>query len=334
MPFFSVIIPAYNAARYLGEAIDSVFAQTFSDYEIIVVDDGSTDTTPDVIASRASESSKVRGFSAANNGPLLARRIGLRKAKGRYAVFLDADDMLHWEALERIHAALSSSDADIACYPYSLDLDYSSRKGLRLAPGIYRDDEYMQVKHQVCKGRFNLLWTKAVRMQCIDLDSDYANYRGLFYAEDLFQLLPVIDNATSLVQLEEPLYFYRKNQVSTTSKFQRKQLDDLVVVNRRFLNYTEKWGSAYAHLAVIGETKQFINLIKIAVEGALSYNDAQPNLEEISDVMEEEGVFFRSASVRRRLDDALVMYGLRRKAYQFTYYLLRLAALVKRCGMK
>lgn len=98
LPTVSCIIPAFNCARYLGEAIDSVLAQTYRPAEIIVIDDGSTDGTADVAASYKSY---VRYLHQTNSGPAAARNHGLRVANGDFMALLDADDIWHPEKLDR-----------------------------------------------------------------------------------------------------------------------------------------------------------------------------------------------------------------------------------------
>jgi glycosyltransferase involved in cell wall biosynthesis len=90
MPYFSVIIPTYNRTALLREALDSVFAQTFTDYEVIVVDDGSTDDTLQMLAGYGN---RVRIFQQSNQGPGAARNLGAKHAAGDYLAFLDSDDL-------------------------------------------------------------------------------------------------------------------------------------------------------------------------------------------------------------------------------------------------
>ncbi|WP_224243267.1 glycosyltransferase family 2 protein [Hyalangium gracile] len=90
MPFFSIVIPTYNRARLLGETLESVFVQEFSDYEVLVVDDGSTDDTREVLA-RYGE--RVRVLRQENQGQGVARNLGIQHAAGSYVVFLDSDDL-------------------------------------------------------------------------------------------------------------------------------------------------------------------------------------------------------------------------------------------------
>jgi glycosyltransferase involved in cell wall biosynthesis len=97
---FSVIIPTYNRAALLCTALDSVFAQTFTDYEVIVVDDGSTDGTAAMVASYGG---RVRYFQQQNKGPGAARNLGAQHATGEYLAFLDSDDLwFPWTLLARI----------------------------------------------------------------------------------------------------------------------------------------------------------------------------------------------------------------------------------------
>lgn len=90
MPFFSVIIPTYNRAVLLAEALDSVFAQEFTDYEVLVVDDGSTDETMGILSSYGN---RIRIFRQDNRGPGAARNLGIQNAVGEYVAFLDSDDL-------------------------------------------------------------------------------------------------------------------------------------------------------------------------------------------------------------------------------------------------
>lgn len=114
MPIVSVIIPSYNAEDYIAQTLESVLAQTLSDIEIIVVDDGSTDSTPDVVAEFARKDSRVTLLEQANQFAGVARNNGMAKAQGTYLYFLDADDYVEKTALEELVGAIEKHHADIA----------------------------------------------------------------------------------------------------------------------------------------------------------------------------------------------------------------------------
>jgi glycosyltransferase involved in cell wall biosynthesis len=97
-PLISCIVPVFNGERYLRQALDSIFAQTYRPLEVVVVDDGSTDATAVVVASFGD---RLRYLRQDNQGPPVARNLGIRAAKGEYVAFLDADDLWHPEKLQR-----------------------------------------------------------------------------------------------------------------------------------------------------------------------------------------------------------------------------------------
>src|SRR5687767_8482749 len=103
MPFFSTIIPVHNRAALVAEALDSVLKQEFTDQEIIVVDDGSTDDTPEVLASYGTDVTVIR--KTKNEGPGSARNLGVEHASGDYIAFLDSDDIWFPWTLSTYHRA-------------------------------------------------------------------------------------------------------------------------------------------------------------------------------------------------------------------------------------
>ena len=103
MPSISVIIPVYQAEKFLHRCLDSIARQTFSDWELLLVDDGCTDNSPALCDQFAARDHRVRVFHRKRNqGVSEARNLGLREAKGAYITFLDADDCYEFQALETL----------------------------------------------------------------------------------------------------------------------------------------------------------------------------------------------------------------------------------------
>lgn len=105
-PFFSVIVPTYNRAAHIGHAIRSLQHQRFSDFEIIIVDDGSNDDTAHVVMELAAKDTRVKYFPKQNEERSIARNYGIGKSKGKYVGFLDSDDYVLEDHLDKAHALL------------------------------------------------------------------------------------------------------------------------------------------------------------------------------------------------------------------------------------
>ena len=116
MPKISVIIPIYNVEKYLRRCLDSVVAQTFTDWEAICVNDGSPDNSAQILAEYAERDSRFKGVTKENGGLSDARNAGIAVAKGTYVNFLDSDDLIHPQTFEIAYALIQQEDADIVSW--------------------------------------------------------------------------------------------------------------------------------------------------------------------------------------------------------------------------
>jgi glycosyltransferase involved in cell wall biosynthesis len=121
-------MPVFNGARFLGRAIDSLLAQTYPDWELLAVDDGSTDDSAHLLECRAERDYRIRVFRlSANGGPAAARNVGLKHARGEFIAYLDCDDEYYPKHLEEARAA--QDRADVLLFPYDLVDDRAGQPG-------------------------------------------------------------------------------------------------------------------------------------------------------------------------------------------------------------
>jgi hypothetical protein len=185
----SVVIPAYNAEAFLERTLRSALCQTYSNIEVIVVDDGSKDKTRVIAEAIAAEDHRVRIISVPNGGVAKARNIGIAEAKGEYVAFLDADDLWHPTKIERQMAAMSSGTGEnqpVAVYAFSRVIDSNDRvvgsggrvllSGYSFARHLYTrpvgNGSSLLVRREtaLAVGGFNPTWAARGIGGCEDLD--------------------------------------------------------------------------------------------------------------------------------------------------------------------
>ena len=199
-PFFSVVVPAYNRAHLLPRCIASLSAQRDSDFEIVVVDDGSTDNTASTVSEQAKTSPvPLHYIHQSNQGAGQARNTGAERASGEFLLFLDSDDEVNPEWLERMHDTIRSTSADIvSCGAEFIDVD-GKRRSVRL-PGP-QDSPVVLHRGYFFTGTF------AVRKAVFDAVGGYTpGLPANQHSELRMRLLPHCEaNALKMVCISEPL---------------------------------------------------------------------------------------------------------------------------------
>lgn len=249
----SIIVPVYNSEKYLQECLNSLSCQTVSNFEIILVDDGSTDDSGRLCDEFALMNKNSKVVHQKNSGLLLARREGMKAASGDYFMSLDSDDCLKENAIELVQEYINRYHPDIVCFDLSRAPD-KSFSGTKISSGLphggfFKSDSYKEIKSAVCLGNFNSMANKAIKRSVACLNIDYSPYAGLMHGEDWLQLLDIVGKAESVFYIKEILYFYRISPLSSTFGFKPSQIDDLSYVFSRLIYYAEIWGSGYIHEA-------------------------------------------------------------------------------------
>ena len=225
MPTVSVVIPTYNAARYVGAAVDSVLGQTFRDVEVVVVDDGSTDDTAAVLSRYGQP---VRYLRQENSGVSAARNRGIQESIGRYVAFLDADDTWFPEKLDRQIAALESSSQYRACYSAHvictealapLAVQRSVRHGSALEDLLLRGNVVGTPSSVLCdRSLFSIVERFDPRLsQCADWD-----------------MWVRLATATEFLYLDEPLVTYRQHGSNMSADPALLERDSTRVLEKAF----------------------------------------------------------------------------------------------------
>jgi glycosyltransferase involved in cell wall biosynthesis len=225
MPAVSVVIPTYNAARYLTEAVVSVLSQSFRDIEVIVVDDGSTDDTAAVVSRFGPP---VRYMRQQNRGVAEARNRGIEQSRGRYVAFLDADDTWLPNKIDRQITSLVEAGDQRACYSayaicdarlQPLALQRSVRRGLTLEDLMLRGNVVGSGSVVVCdRSLFSIVGGFDLNLsQCADWD-----------------MWIRLATLTEFLYLDEPLVNYRQHSSNMSRRPELLERDTLHVLEKGF----------------------------------------------------------------------------------------------------
>ena len=248
---FSILTPVYNVATYLRECLDAVMGQTYKDFELILVDDGSTDDSGRICDEYAERySDHIRVIHKANQGLISARRVGIAAATGDFCVFLDSDDSVEPDWLETAARYLQKDDQiDVLLYSfrYLRDGVLAERFASVAEDGhAWVGDEKRELYDMLLtSNKITSIWTKAIRTSVLQSDpTDYTVYYGKNMAEDLLQDLYPLTAADKVVYADVPLYRYRINVASVSRSFRPATIPskNTLHVYEKILEYLPTWG--------------------------------------------------------------------------------------------
>lgn len=214
----SVIVPVYNAERYLERCVNSIFAQTFTDYELILVDDGSTDGSGKMCDDFAWSNSQVRVFHQTNQGVSAARQKGLDAANGQYVIFADPDDWVEPTMLEELLEVAINKGADVVVCDFWINSSEVYRKYKCQDPQTLSSDSLLR---QLISGKLHgFTWNKLYRSSCLR-KYQITFPHGINYSEDLwFNCKLFFNQNVKVAYLNKAFYHY--DYYSNSSGLSRK----------------------------------------------------------------------------------------------------------------
>lgn len=256
MPQISVIVPVYKVEKYLRECVDSILAQTYRDFELILVDDGSPDSCGAICDEYAAKDSRIRVIHQENQGVSAARNAALDVAKGEFIAFVDGDDYLHPEMLSLTFRLIREHGADVCAFGVCQfpdgnkpPLDQLLSESLRILSNreacmeVCRNQNWMPI---VCNKLYKSTVFRNIRFPIGRYHEDEAVSHVLMYS------------AKKTVQIPGKLYFYRENQGSIMHNPElRKFYDKAVAYSERYQFLVDKGEQEMARIAMRTRNIQF-----------------------------------------------------------------------------
>lgn len=244
-PRFSIVVPIYNVEKFLYQCIESVLKQSFHDYELILVDDGATDSSGKICDEYASKCDKVRVIHKTNGGLVSARRAGVLAANGEYIGYVDGDDWVADCWLSEVNKVIDQNHPDIVEYNAFKNID---GKNMEMKTSRFRglyDEKEVSEKIIPCMlfdkqqrfytfGVLPAVWSKIIKTEI--LKENLCTEDRITFGEDVACIYNNILKCKSFYGIDRPLYYYRQNSQSMTKAYDAKRFDRLEVL----FNYLKK----------------------------------------------------------------------------------------------
>lgn len=261
MILFSIIVPIYNVEKFLEQCIQSVLMQTFEDFELILVDDGSPDCCSEICDQYSKEDSRVKVIHKENGGIVSARQAGVKIATGEYIVCIDGDDWISPQYLQKMKEVIDAKDPDVICCGYynafvntNVEVPLAERHGYYSRNDLEKEIFPSLVAGKGGKGFPPSLWAKAFK-RTIYQQQQLVNVKVVM-GEDTACVYPTIFHAQDMYVLQECLYYYRQNPTSVTKAKQAFPWDGPMLrgkhmentIDQDFMNFREQtdWYVVYA----------------------------------------------------------------------------------------
>lgn len=297
-PEVSIIIPIYNVEIYIEKCIDSVINQTWSKIEIICVNDGTMDNSMEIVQKKADMDSRIRIINIENSGLSVARNVGMERAKGKYIIFLDSDDYLTLDAIEKLVECAEKNNTDILFFgaeavfenkeiekQQSEYAEYYNRNAKY--PRVYEGEElFVQMMNSYDFKPSACLML--IKRQFID-DIHVKFYPGILHEDNLFTVL-LLQHAKRAMVLDKPFYkrLVRGGSITSGEKSVRRAYG-LFVCHREILKAISLVGCSNEFLIAL--MNYLSNMRKIAVRNLVNVG-IDSILHEIKKIAPEESCYF------------------------------------------
>ena len=238
---FSIILPIYNVEKYLRPCVESILSQSFTDYEIILVDDGSKDSSPQICDEYSDKYDFIKTVHKINGGLSDARNVGLKHALGDYIFFIDSDDyLIDDSALAKINNALDDNQ-DVVAFKFiqwyeksntlstcsfKYDIEFRGNSAAKVYLDLIDKDAY-----------YNSAWSKVIKRSVL-INNNIEFEKGLL-GEDNDWYYKVVAHVKTLALIDEPLYVYRQREGSITKTYKDKNLKHLLWIIEKWAKYVE-----------------------------------------------------------------------------------------------
>lgn len=315
----SIIVPVYNREKELNRCVSSLINQTFEDIEILLVDDGSTDSSPQLCDDYSNKYDKLKVFHNTNMGVSQTRNFGLSKASGDYICFIDSDDYIDEKYIEKLYISITSGDYNVSICDY-FEVTGEGENACRLpfngtnisSLKLLNDILYSRTTNSFCWGR---MWKK---------DFLTAQFKEISYCEDtLFNVENLSVPETFVGYVKEPLYYYVRHKKSITGQEKPERLNDILDVAEMIYKISDNndFVDSKAARSLIVNYSFFVYLIAAKHNGVKDYDSVKKRSRGLIKKFQWKVLFDIYSTVKTKI--ACIMSAISMKLVEKVYFNLK-----------
>ncbi len=286
----SIVIPVYNAEKYLKQCLNSIKNQTYKNFEVILVNDGSIDHSESICMDFVKVDTRFKYFTKVNGGASSARNLGLDNAQGKYITFIDADDWVDENHLEVLINNIKENNSDMAVSSIK-KFDNVSRFKFR----VYSNQEkYLLNYNKLNREEFLVILPKLIhasnsykiavsKLFKKELVMDIRFDESIVYGEDLDFFFKIYNNISSISYVDEVTYVYRRHNESTSSKFNQQYAEQELLIYKKIYEKIEELGLPTIHYYTT--IRDLLEFQKDFLENRVLFNEYQEFLKNIEEIV-------------------------------------------------
>ena len=322
MPEISIILPVYNTGDLLIETVDSILAQTFSNFELIIIDDGSNEFTSKICDKMSVKDNRVKVIHKKNGGISETRNLGISIASGNYITFCDHDDLYERDLLEKEfnNAKLVNADMvivgkrfkyDTGEVPYGWDFSYDNNEVMSNAIKMIKDGALENI--------WNILYLKS---SIGDIRFD-TNHR--YGQEDINFNIDVIQRVKKIIAIKDPLYIHIiRNNMSTSAKPHKELIDSFIITNNHLYDISDSPSASKESMSdyICAQSDRIRNCLSYAVKCNIKYDEFISIVKRLkyNKINTNEYIWNKKITFKRKM----IYYFVSNKHNKLIYYILKL----------
>lgn len=276
-PEVSVIVPVYNGENYIERCVESILNQTYENFELLLIDDGSTDKSPEICDKYSQMDSRIRCIHKENGGLSDARNIGIKESRGNCITFVDCDDWIETHMLERMLVTMKCYNADIVMCNHQMTYDRETNKealkDTTVAVVEYTQEEFLDILLRVkCNRCVHYAWAKLYKKSIINMP-EYFPYK--MYNEDVEAMFKSTLRSNKIVEIDYVGYYYFNNREGISHGVFGENFLSLTKVWDRVVELIKKEKPEYQKYAVVNRKRTCFTILWKSITYGSKETDAK-----------------------------------------------------------